>query len=229
MADRPVGESVSTEPALRPDGRILPGSVVTLVKLTSQHATDLYPLIHGDENAHVWTYLFEGPFHTQDSFQAMIDAKAQSEDPFFYAILDNATQKPVGYASLMRIEPQHRVIEVGNVMYTPVLQRSKAATETMYLLAKHAFDDLGYRRYEWKCNNLNAPSKRAAERLGFTFEGVFRQHIITKGRNRDTAWFSMLDKEWPAVKQGFEIWLADSNFDEDQKQKATLQQCRQEG
>ena len=117
---------------------------------------------------------------------------------------------------------------MGNILYSPVLQRSRAATETMYLLAKHVFEDLGYRRYEWKCHNLNAPSKRAAERLGFTFEGVFRQHMITKGRNRDTAWFSILDGEWPVVKKGFESWLDEKNFDENGLQRRRLQECRQQ-
>ena len=228
MADKLVGRPVSSDPALTPDGRTLSGRSVTLTKLLPNHAVDLYPLIQGNDNAHVWTYMFDGPYHSPELFQTSITTKSQSTDPLFYAIIDNTTQKAVGHATLMRIDPQHRVIEVGNILYSPVLQRSKAATETMYLLAKHVFEDLGYRRYEWKCHNLNAPSKRAAERLGFTFEGVFRQHMITKGRNRDTAWFSILDGEWPVVKKGFESWLDEKNFDENGLQRRRLQECRQQ-
>jgi RimJ/RimL family protein N-acetyltransferase len=129
---------------------------------------------------------------------------------------------PVGQASYLRIEPRHRVIEVGNIIFTPALQRSSGATEAMYLMARHAFEDLGYRRYEWKCNALNQPSRRAALRLGFHFEGVFRQHMIIKGRNRDTAWFSMMDSEWPLRRANFERWLAPSNFDSDGGQLLSL-------
>ena len=140
----------------------------------------------------------------------------------FFAILDNPSGKAVGYASYMRIEPVHRVIEVGSILYTPRLQQTTLATEAMYLMARHVFEDLGYRRYEWKCNALNAPSRRAALRFGFTFEGIFRQHMIVKGRNRDTAWFSMLDSEWPVRKANFERWLDPSNFGADGRQKVAL-------
>lgn len=126
----------------------------------------------------------------------------------------------------MRMDLPNRVIEVGNILFTSALQRTPAATEAMYLLARFVFEDLGFRRYEWKCNSLNAPSRRAAERFGFTYEGTFRQHIITRGRNRDTAWYSMLDSEWPRVKRGFETWLDASNFDSEGKQKRTLEQMR---
>lgn len=171
--------------------------------------------------------MFGGPYNSLEEFQTSIDTMSQSSDPFYYAIVDNKTQSAVGHASLMRIEPVHRVIEVGNIMYSPALQRSRAATEAMYLLAKHVFEDLGYRRYEWKCDNYNEPSKVAAGRLGFTFEGVFRQHIIYKGRSRDTAWYSMLDAEWQrSVKGGFERWLDDGNFDGEGRQVRRLQDCR---
>jgi RimJ/RimL family protein N-acetyltransferase len=126
----------------------------------------------------------------------------------------------------MRIDVPNRVVEVGNVLFTPALQATTAATEAMYLMARHAFEDLGYRRYEWKCNDLNAPSKRAAVRLGFTYEGLFRQHMVVKGRNRDTAWYSMLDGEWPAIKAGFERWLDPVNFDGEGRQRRTLEECR---
>ena len=128
----------------------------------------------------------------------------------------------MGYQTLMRIEPVHRVIEVGNILYTPAMQRTIGATEAQYLFARHVFDDLGYRRYEWKCNDLNAPSKRAALRYGFAFEGVFRQHMIVKGRNRDTAWFAMLDSDWPACRAAFERWLDPANFDAQGQQKTAL-------
>src|SRR6185436_15486633 len=142
--------------------------------------------------------------------------------PLFFTILHEATGTPAGYCSLMRIEPAHRVIEVGNILYLPSLQRTAGATEAMYLLARYVFDTLGYRRYEWKCNALNHPSRAAALRLGFTFEGVFRQHMIVKGRNRDTAWYSMLDSEWPALKTRFERWLSPGNFDDGGRQRMPL-------
>jgi RimJ/RimL family protein N-acetyltransferase len=164
----------------------------------------------------------EGPFASQDEFSAAFNKKQRSADPFFFAIVHNATGVPVGQASYLRIGPTHRVIEVGNIMFTSALQRSCGATEAMYLMARHAFEDLGYRRYEWKCNALNEPSRRAALRLGFVFEGVFRQHMIIKGRNRDTAWFSMLDSEWPRRRASFEQWLAPSNFDQTDRQKLSL-------
>jgi RimJ/RimL family protein N-acetyltransferase len=166
----------------------------------------------------------DGPFAGRHSFDLALRQKAESVDPFYFAILDNASSAALGYASYLRIEPAHRVIEVGNIVYTPTLQRTVGATEAMYLLARHAFEDLGYRRYEWKCNALNQPSRRAALRLGFTFEGIFRQHMIIKGRNRDTSWYSMLDVEWPARRARFEEWLAPSNFDADGRQKISLSQ-----
>ena len=151
-----------------------------------------------------------------------MEKKSASEDPLFFAILDKPSCAPAGYACFMRIEPAHRCIEVGSILFAPSLQRTRGATEAMYLMARHVFEDLGYRRYEWKCNTLNEPSRRAALRLGFTFEGVFRQHMIVKGRNRDTAWYSMLDHEWPARKAAFERWLDPGNFDDQGRQKSPL-------
>jgi RimJ/RimL family protein N-acetyltransferase len=147
---------------------------------------------------------------------------APLSDPFFYAVVDVATGHAVGRLALMRIDPAHGVIEVGHVLYAPSLQRSAHATEVQSLLARHVFEDLGYRRYEWKCNALNAPSRRAALRLGFRYEGVFRQHMVVKGVNRDSAWYSMLDSEWPARKAAFEAWLDPSNFTADGVQKTPL-------
>jgi RimJ/RimL family protein N-acetyltransferase len=218
-----LGIPVDPAPALRPQPTVLTGRVVTLrpLDLPSQ-AEALYQGTHGPEKEDLWRYMSEGPFASQDEFNAAFDKKQRSVDPFFFAIVDNATGVPVGQASYLRIEPAHHVIEVGNIIFTPSLQRSCGATEAMYLMARHAFEDLGYRRYEWKCNALNQPSRRAALRLGFVFEGVFRQHMIIKGRNRDTAWFSMLDAEWPLRRASFEQWLAPSNFDQTGGQKLSL-------
>jgi RimJ/RimL family protein N-acetyltransferase len=170
----------------------------------------------------LWTYLFDGPYHDRAAFDTVTAQMAKSEDPLYYAILDKSSGLAVGRAALMRIEPAHRVIEVGSILYTPALQRTRGATEAMYLLARYIFEDLGYRRYEWKCNALNDPSRAAALRLGFSYEGIFRQHMIIKGENRDTAWYSMLDSEWPARKARLEAWLAPSNFDADGRQRTAL-------
>jgi RimJ/RimL family protein N-acetyltransferase len=218
-----VGISVDPAPALRPQPVVLPGRVITLRPFDRlSQAEALYQATHGSEKEDLWRYMSEGPFAGRPDFDAAFDKKASSTDPLFLAIVDNADGLPVGQASYLRIEPAHRCIEVGNIIFTPALQRSSGATEAMYLMARHAFEDLGYRRYEWKCNALNEPSRRAALRLGFTFEGIFRQHMIIKGRNRDTAWFAMLDSEWPRRKANFEQWLAPSNFDPAGYQRLSL-------
>ncbi len=220
---QPIGEPVDTSPARRPERTILRGRAISLVPLNAEaHADALFEGANGGDKDRVWTYLFDGPYADRAVFRANIESKAASQDPLFFAVIDNASGKAVGYQTFLRIEPKHRVIEVGNIMYTPALQRTIGATEAQYLFARHVFDDLGYRRYEWKCNNLNAPSRRAALRLGFTFEGVFRQHMIVKGRNRDTGWFSMLDSEWPARRAAFEQWLAPENFDLSGRQRTSL-------
>lgn len=223
-ATLPIGPSIDAHPAKRPERVTLKGRWVTLVPLdAAAHAEALYEGSNGDAAREaVWTYLFNGPFATPADFAADIDVKAKAADPHYFAIVDNASGRAVGYESLMRIEPSNRVIEVGGIMYAPSLQRTPGGTEAQYLLARYVFDELGYRRYEWKCNALNAPSRRAAERFGFTFEGIFRQHMIVKGRNRDTAWFAMLDSEWPARKAAYERWLAPDNFDSDGRQKVAL-------
>jgi RimJ/RimL family protein N-acetyltransferase len=226
---QPLGVPVDVHPAPRPQRVRLAGRFVTLVPLDAEtHATALYEGAHGDAaRERVWAYLGDGPYPDFASFRASLEAKARSEDPLFFAVVDNASGQAVGYQTLMRIDGANRVIEVGNVLYTPLLQRTPGATEAQYLFAAYVFDTLGYRRYEWKCNALNAPSRRAAERLGFTFEGVFRQHMIVKGRNRDTAWFSMLDSEWPARKAAFERWLKPENFDADGHQRERLANPRE--
>lgn len=219
----PIGEPVDTRPAKRPERLTLSGRAVTLVPLNAgAHADALFEGANGGDKDWVWTYLSDGPYADRAAFRANIESKAKSEDPLFFAITDNSSDRAVGYQTLMRIEPQHRAIEVGNILYAPAMQRTIGATEAQYLFARYVFDELGYRRYEWKCNDLNAPSKRAALRLGFTFEGVFRQHMIVKGRNRDTAWFSMLDGEWPARRAAFEQWLAPENFDASGRQRIAL-------
>jgi RimJ/RimL family protein N-acetyltransferase len=178
------------------------------------------------ENEALWRYLWEGPFAERSAFDVSLKAMEASEDPLYLAIVDNDTRKAVGRASYLRIEPKHRCIEVGGILFSPLLQRTPASTEAMYLMMRHAFEDLGNRRYEWKCDARNEPSRRAALRLGFTFEGIFRQHMIIKGQNRDTAWFSLLDKEWPRAKEAFEEWLAPDNFDANGEQKHTLAALR---
>jgi RimJ/RimL family protein N-acetyltransferase len=221
--DQPIGLLVDPHPAQRPQRTTLAGRCVTLVPLDAdRHADALFRLANGGANDRVWTYLFDGPYDDRLAFKANLAAKAKSDDPLAFAVIENASGGPVGYQTLMRIDAVNRVIEVGNVLYTPAMQRTIGATEAQYLFAAYVFDALGYRRYEWKCNDLNAPSKRAALRLGFTFEGVFRQHMIVKGRNRDTAWFSMLDSEWPQRRAAFERWLSPDNFDAAGKQRISL-------
>ncbi|KAF3386849.1 Uncharacterized protein F1880_001111 [Penicillium rolfsii] len=226
MMDLPVGPPVEVKEALPPPTVPIVGHSIQLEPLTSNHINDLYPIIGQPEQASLWTYIPEGPFTDKASFTEALKAFCTSKDPFFYAIINKTTKKPTGFFSLLRIDLTNRVIEIGFIVFSTLLQRTTAATEAVYLLAKTVFEDLGYRRLEWKCNNLNAPSKKAAVRFGFTAEGIFRQHLIVKGRNRDTAWFSMLDSEWPVVKRAFEKWLDPSNFDAEGKQLASLAELR---
>jgi RimJ/RimL family protein N-acetyltransferase len=220
----PIAPSIDARPAKRPERVTLDGRWITLAPLDPQsHAEALYEGSNGDgARESVWIYLFDGPYKSLDEFRANLEAKARSADPLFFAIIDNASGRAVGYQTLMRIDAPNRVIEVGNVMYTPAMQRTAGATEAQYLFARYVFDELGNRRYEWKCNALNAPSRHAAERFGFTFEGIFRQHMIVKGCNRDTAWFAMLDSEWPSRKAAYERWLKPDNFDSEGRQKVAL-------
>ena len=225
--DLPTGDEVATTIAKRPARTALAGRHVRLIPLDAAlYATDLFEAVRGHDE--VWTYLFDGPYPEFQSFRERLESMAKSDDPLFFAIIDGRSGCAVGYASYMHIEPAHRVIEVGSILFAPALQRTHGATEAMYLMAKHAFNDLGYRRYEWKCNSLNAPSRRAALRLGFTFEGIFRKHMIIKGRNRDTAWYSMTDEEWPSRKIAFEKWLDPSNFDANGLQLRSLSELRNE-
>jgi RimJ/RimL family protein N-acetyltransferase len=220
---------IDPTPAKRPERIRLEGRYVTLVPMdAAAHGDALWEKTGGPANERLWQYMFDGPFPDRHSFDAYMKRRAAAEDPLTYAILDKKSGDPVGHLALMRIEPNHRCIEIGGIMFSPALQRTRGATEAIYLLARYIFDDLGYRRCEWKCHFLNEPSRRAALRLGFTFEGIFRQHMIMKGSNRDTAWFSMLDREWPARKLAFERWLDPSNFDAEGRQKSSLSACARE-
>lgn len=190
------------------------------------HAADLYQAYSEDTEGRNWTYLSIGPFSSFTDFQSQMELAASSDDPLFHAIINLKSGKAEGAASYLRIKPTDGVIEVGGLNFAPRLQRTAAATEAMYLMMCRAFDELGYRRYEWKCDALNAPSRRAAERLGFTFEGIFRQAVIYKGRSRDTAWYSIIDTEWPHLKAALEKWLEPGNFDAHGIQRTCLEDFR---
>jgi RimJ/RimL family protein N-acetyltransferase len=218
-SEPPVGAVVDAKPAARPGPATLSGRSCRIERLTAAHAPALWDAVKDHDR--LWTYLSYGPFADAGSFARWVDSRIALDDPYSYAILDTAG-RAVGIFTLMSIRPEPRVIEVGHVLYSPALQRTSLATEAQYLLARYVFETLGYRRYEWKCDSLNAPSRRAALRYGFTYEGIFRQHMIVKGRNRDTAWYAMLDGEWPARKRGFETWLAPENFAADGRQKTSL-------
>jgi RimJ/RimL family protein N-acetyltransferase len=185
-----------------------------------RHAAALWEAVGGYDD--LWTWLADGPYPSEAELSQALEEKQAATGAIFLAIVPGDAAGAAGYASYMRMEPAHGVVEVGNILLAPALQRTRAATEAMYLMASHIFDHLGYRRYEWKCNAANQASRRAALRLGFTFEGIFRQHMVVKGRNRDTAWFSMLDQEWPTRKRAFEAWLEDDNFDSQGRQRQSL-------
>lgn len=202
----------------------LRGRYVTLEPFAPVHAEALWLAVRGHDE--LFTWLAGGPYDGPDDIFAALDSWRTRESALLFAIVPADSGTAAGWASLMRITPAHGVIEVGNVLFSPVIQRTRAATEAIYLMAEHAFGALGYRRFEWKCNAQNEASRRAALRFGFTFEGVFRQHMVVKGRNRDTAWFSILDQEWPARKRAFEAWLDPANFDSAGKQRRSLNQLR---
>lgn len=224
----PIGLPVSDWKAAKtPQRDVLAGRFCRVEGLSADlHADDLFDGLALDGEGRNWAYLIARKPRDLESFRAWIAEIAAQKDPLFYAIIDLATGKAVGMASYMRINPPHGVIEVGSILYTPLLQRKPAATEAMYLMMRHVFEDLGYRRYEWKCNALNGPSRRAAERLGFTYEGTFRQNMVVHDRNRDTAWFSLLDAEWPDCKAALEAWLSPENFDEQGQQRQSLESLR---
>jgi len=186
-----------------------------------RHADDLFTASMSDWAEVRHRYLFDSPMD-RASFQGWMEAKAAREDPLFFAVMDAQTRRAEGRQALMRVDANNGVIEIGNILWGSTISRQRAATEALFLMARYVFDTLRYRRFEWKCDNRNMPSKRAAERFGFTFEGIFRQHMVVKGENRDTAWFAMLDRDWPRLKAGYETWLIPSNFDEYGQQRQKL-------
>jgi RimJ/RimL family protein N-acetyltransferase len=211
----------------RPPRATLQGRTCRLEPLdVARHADDLYQSYCAQTDGSDWTYLFVGPFTDAASYRQYLQGAAASQDPLHWAVVDQRTGTAVGTLSLMRIEPVHGVIEVGNVTFSPLMKRTPVSTEAQLLLMKFVFDELGYRRYEWKCDALNAPSRQAATRLGFSFEGIFRQAVIYKGRSRDTAWFSIIDGEWPDLRVSFERWLAADNFDASGQQILSLSSLR---
>jgi len=223
-SDSPLGDPVDWSPVPSPSGGPLRGAHVLLRPLDPDpDAEPLYAVSHlpaGDPT--IWTYLPDGPYESPAHLRQTLAWAAGAEGHVYYAIEPLAIGHPLGQASYLRIEPDFGTIEIGHIWFAPELQRTTPATEAIYLLARHAFDDCGYRRLEWKCDALNAASCRAAERFGFRFEGVFRNHQVVKGRNRDTAWFATTDEDWPAVRAAFESWLAPENFNADDSQKRSL-------
>lgn len=227
---QPVGPALpgwNTRPY--PDPIPLDGRFIRLEKLDpARHADDLFTAHEADPEGRNWTYLFSDKPATREAFREWVAKAASTEDPLFYAVIDQTSGQAVGVESLMRIDRPNGVIEVGHINFSPRLQRTPGATEAVFLLMKRAFDQLGYRRFEWKCDSLNAPSRRSALRLGFTFEGIFRDHMIYKGRSRDTAWFAIVSRDWPAIKAAFEAWLAPGNFDAAGNQRLALKGLRGE-
>ncbi|MDZ7840111.1 MAG: GNAT family protein [Gammaproteobacteria bacterium] len=226
---QPVGESVpGWHPPPRPPDEPMPGRLCRVERLDPvRHAGDLFEANLQDPSHRNWTYLPYGPFDSLEAYRHWVESKCMNDDPMFHAVVDAESGKAVGVASYLRITPPQGVIEVGHINYSPLLQSRPAATEAMYLMMQRVFE-LGYRRYEWKCDALNEKSCAAARRLGFTYEGTFRQAAIYKGRNRDTAWFSILDSEWPDMKEAFEKWLAPGNFDDNGRQRKRLSQYRKD-
>ncbi len=220
---RPVGQPVVDDrtPTLPDRLRTLDGEYVRLEPLGVQHSQDLWTAFSNDTTGRLWTYMAAGPFANEVEFTPWLSQVCSLDSLFMYAIVDRATNTAVGFASFLRVDPGSRSIEVGWVTFSPQLQRSRLATDAMFVMMREAFA-LGYRRYEWKCNALNAPSIAAAHRLGFSFDGVFRNAVVVKGRNRDTAWFSIVDRKWPALQAAFTQWLQPQNFDMDGTQRSRL-------
>ncbi len=211
----------------RPQRVALDGRFVRLEPLkASTHGDGLYAASSVADAGQRFRWLPELPPENRAAFQPWLDKAEASEDPLYFVVIDKASGAVVGRQTLMRIDAANGVAEIGNIYWGPAISRTPAATEAQYLFARYVFDDLGYRRYEWKCNDRNAPSKRAAARFGFTFEGLFRQHMIVKGENRDTAWYSIIDTEWPALRRAYDAWLDPANFDAEGKQKRSLEDFR---
>ena len=222
--DLPLGEELDWKPVPRPTRVSLAGTHILARPVNAESdAVQLFSVSHPpDGDPAIWTYLPDGPYESPDHLRQALVWAETSEDPLYFTLVRSADARPLGLASYLRITPELGVIEIGHIWFGVPLQRTTVATEAIYLLVRHAFDDLGYRRVEWKCNALNAASRRAAERFGFTFEGVFRKHMVVKGRNRDTAWYAITDEEWPAIRDGFETWLAPENMDDEGRQRRSL-------
>ncbi|WP_425044044.1 GNAT family N-acetyltransferase [Primorskyibacter sp. S87] len=212
---QPIGaELPGWKPRQRPDKSPMQGRFCRVEALDpGRHATGLFESFAADPDGAIWTYIPFGPFRSQQDLEVWASDASRDDDVPYFAILDQPSGRPVGIASFMRIKPEHGVLEVGGIVYSPLLQRKPAATEAMFLMMRRAFRDLGYRRYEWKCDALNAASRRAAARLGFSYDGLFEQVVIYKGRNRDTTWFSILDRDWPMLERAYDAWLSPENFD----------------
>jgi len=225
---QPIGEALPDwSPAAFPKVPLMQGRFCDLELIdAARHAEQLFGAFAEDTDGRMWTYMANGPFETEAEVRGWLETAETLGDQVYYAVVDKATGRAVGIATYLRIQPQHGVVEVGAISYAPCLQKTPAATEAMYLMMRQVFEVWGYRRYEWKCDDLNAASKRAAERLGFSYDGLFRQAIIYKGRNRDTAWYSILDKDWPRIKAALEAWLDPANFDEAGTQKRRLEDLR---
>jgi len=214
-------------PRERPARAALEGRTVRLEPLDAvRHGDGLYEASATPDGEDRFRYLGERPPESRAAFQSWLEKAAASEDPLYFVVIDRASGRIAGRQTFMRIDAANGVVEIGNILWNAPVARRPAATEALYLFARHAFDDLGYRRFEWKCNNLNEPSKRAALRFGFSFEGIFRQHMVVKGHNRDTAWFAMIDGEWPTIRRAFEEWLDPANFDSEGRQKRRLEEIR---
>ncbi len=223
--DLPLGEELDWKPAPRPTSVSLRGSHILVRPVNAESdAVPLFSVSHPpDGDPAIWTYLFDGPHESPDHLRRTLAWAETSEDPLYFTLVRPADERPLGLASYMRITPEFGVIEIGHIWFGVPLQRTTGATEAIYRLMSHAFDDLGYRRVEWKCNALNAASRRAAERFGFAFEGVFRKHMVVKGRNRDTAWYVITDDAWPAIRRGFKAWLEPENMDDEGHQRRSLE------
>lgn len=221
---QPIGAELSDwQPAKYPPRDAIRGQYCSIEPLDAKrHSTALYRAFSEDGSGKLWTYMANGPFHSAETFEQWLETIESRNDRLDFAIIDANDNNAVGIAAYLRIAPDVGSIEVGSITYSPLLQKTRMATEAMYLMMKHAFDTLGYRRYEWKCDSLNSASQSAALRLGFQFEGVFRQGMVYKGRSRDTAWYSIIDSEWPAISADFKAWLESENFDAQGRQRSSL-------
>jgi RimJ/RimL family protein N-acetyltransferase len=214
-------------PRAKPIRKVLNGRYCRLEPIdASKHGEELFEASSVSDADERFRWLFEYPPESRGEFQPWLDRVQASEDPLFFAVVDKSSDTAAGRQALMRIDTTHGVIEIGSIYWGPLISRRPAATEALYLFAEYVFDELGYRRFEWKCHNMNDPSKRAAVRFGFKFEGIFRQHVVFKGGNRDTAWFSIIDGEWPALRSGYRAWLDPGNFDASGRQKRRLEEFR---